>query len=186
MAASDRRLVWVDLEMTGLDPDRCHVIEIATVVTDEDLAIVAEGPDLVVHQDEEALATLSAWSRNHFGKSGLLDRVRASTVTVEEAEKRTLTFLRRHVRVRSSPLCGNSVHMDRHFLWRRMRKLHDFFHYRDLDVSSVKELCRRWYPDGFAPPEKASTHVALADVKESIAELAYYRRTFFRDGPGGA
>jgi oligoribonuclease len=176
---SDRNLVWIDLEMSGLDPDRCVILEVATVVTDEDLNVVEEGPDLVVHHDEEALETLSDWSREHFGKSGLLDRVRASPLGVAEVEARTLEFLRRHVAPRTSPICGNSVHMDRHFLWRRMRALHDFFHYRNLDVSTLKELLRRWYPGRFSPPEKAGAHVALEDVRESIAELRYYRDAFF-------
>jgi oligoribonuclease len=177
---SERNLVWIDLEMTGLDPDRCHILEIATIVTDEDLRVLAEGPDLVVHADEEALGTLSAWSREHFGASGLLDRVRASTVSTAEAEARTLAFLAEHVAPRSSPICGNSVHMDRQFLWRRMRRLHDYFHYRNVDVSTLKELVRRWYPDRYAPPPKAESHVALQDVRESIEELRYYRRTFLR------
>ncbi len=176
---SDKSLVWMDLEMTGLDPDRCSIIEIATIVTDEELSVVAEGPDLVIHQDEAALGSLSDWSREHFGKSGLLDRVRASEITLEEAERRTLAFLRRHCKARTSPLCGNSVHMDRHFLWRGMRKLHDFLHYRNVDVSTFKELLRRWYPDRFDPPPKAEKHVALLDVRESIEELRYYRRAFF-------
>jgi oligoribonuclease len=147
-------------------------------VTDEDLVVVAEGPDLVVHQDEAALETLSEWSREHFGTSGLLDRVRASEVSVADAEKRTLSFLRRHCKPRMSPLCGNSVHMDRHFLWRGMRTLHDFLHYRNVDVSTVKELLRRWYPERFAPPPKAERHVALLDVRESIEEMRYYRDAF--------
>jgi oligoribonuclease len=179
---SDRNLVWMDLEMSGLDPDACVILEIATIVTDEDLQVVAEGPDLVVHQSEEALKSLSDWSREHFGASGLLDRVRASTVTAAEAEKRTLTFLRKHCAARSSPLCGNSVHMDRAFLWRGMRKLHDFLHYRNVDVSTVKELVRRWYPDVLAgAPEKAGNHRALDDIRESVDELKYYREAFFKN-----
>jgi oligoribonuclease len=169
----------MDLEMTGLDPDRCAILEIATLVTDQDLEVVAEGPDLVIRAGEAELATLSDWSREHFGKSGLLDRARASTVTTAEAEERTLAFLREHCRAGGSPLCGNSVHMDRHFLWRRMRRLHDFLHYRNLDVSTVKELLRRWYPGRFAPPAKTESHRALEDVRESVAELRYYRKTFF-------
>jgi oligoribonuclease len=173
----------MDLEMSGLDPDRCVILEIATVVTDEDLNVVAEGPDLVVHQDEAALESLSEWSREHFGASGLLDRVRASEVSVAEAERRTLAFLRRHCKARMSPLCGNSVHMDRHFLWRGMRALHDFLHYRNVDVSTVKELLRRWYPADFAPPPKTERHVALLDVRESIEELRYYRDRFLPARP---
>jgi oligoribonuclease len=174
----DRNLVWIDLEMSGLDPDSCVILEIATIVTDENLNVLAEGPDLVLHHDEEALKTLSAWSRRHFGKSGLLDRVRTSEVSEREGEKRTLAFLRKHCRARTSPLCGNSVHMDRAFLWRRMRRLHDFLHYRNVDVSTLKELLRRWYPQRFSPPPKAEAHVALLDVRESVEELRYYREAF--------
>jgi oligoribonuclease len=170
----------MDLEMTGLDPDRCHILEIATLVTDDDLEIVAEGPDLVVHQDEAALETLSDWSREHFTKSGLLERVRASSISYADAEAQTLAFLEAHTTARASPLCGNSVHTDRAFLWRRMRGLHDFLHYRNLDVSSFKEALRRWFPTRWAPPEKAGRHVALLDIKESVAELKYYRDTFVR------
>jgi oligoribonuclease len=178
MAASDSHLVWLDLEMTGLDPDRCHILEIATAVTDEDLEVVAEGPTLVLHADDAALATLSEWSRVQFTTSGLLDRCRASTLDCAAAEKETLAFLREHCRQGRSPLCGNSVHTDRAFLWRHMRKLHDFLHYRNLDVSTIKEVVRRWYPDRFAPPPKAGLHEALSDVYDSIAELRYYRDAF--------
>jgi oligoribonuclease len=168
----------MDLEMSGLDPDRCVILEVATIVTDQDLTVIEEGPDLVVHHDEAALETLSGWSRENFGRSGLLDRVRQSPISPAEAEERTLEFLARHCLPRTSPLCGNSVHMDRAFLWRGMRRLHDFLHYRNVDVSTFKELLRRWFPDRFAPPMKAGSHVALADVRESIEELRYYRRTF--------
>jgi oligoribonuclease len=178
-----KNLVWIDLEMTGLDADRCFILEIATLVTNEELEIVAEGPDLVLLNDEEQLETLSDWSRETFTASGLLDRARASKVTAAAAEKKTLAFLRRHVRAKTSPLCGNSVHTDRMFLWRHMRKLHDFLHYRNVDVSSWKEMLRRWYPDRFAPPLKAGSHQALADVRESVAELRYYR-TAFLAAPG--
>jgi oligoribonuclease len=169
----------MDLEMSGLDPDRCHILEIATVVTEDDLTVVAEGPDLVIRVGEEELATLSDWSRKHFGESGLLARAQSSPVTLADAEERTLAFLREHCAPRSSPLCGNSIHMDRHFLWRRMRRLHDFLHYRNVDVSTVKEVLKRWYPTRYAPPPKAESHAALADVRESIEELRYYRRAFF-------
>lgn len=178
--ATDGPLVWIDLEMTGLDPDRCHVIEIASIVTNDDLEILAEGPSLVVHQDEAALETLSDWSREHFTRSGLLDRVRTSSVGNDEAEERTLAFLGAWTKPGASPLCGNSVHTDRAFLWRRMRRLHDFLHYRNVDVSSWKEALRRWFPTRYAPPAKAGRHEALADLHESIAELRYYRETFVR------
>ncbi len=179
MPPSQDRLVWIDLEMTGLDPDHCFIIEIASLVTDVDLEIVAEGPNLVAHNTEEELHSLSEWSRATFSKSGLLDRVRASEIGTAEAEAVTLEFLARHVKAGASPLCGNSVHNDRAFLWRHMRKLHDFFHYRNVDVSTVKDLVRRWYPARFSPPKKADSHQALADIRESVAELRYYRQTFF-------
>ncbi|MFV1959469.1 MAG: oligoribonuclease [Planctomycetota bacterium] len=172
-------LVWIDLEMTGLDPNRCFIVEIATVVTDGDLEILAEGPHLVVHQDEPQLASLSDWSRKQFTTSGLLERARTSEVTCAEAEEQTLSFLRRHCEPRKAPLCGNSVHTDRAFLRRRMPDLHEFLHYRNVDVSTFKEMLRRWYPERFAPPQKASRHEALSDIRESIEELGYYRRTFF-------
>jgi oligoribonuclease len=173
------RLVWMDLEMTGLDPDACHILEIATVVTDGQLDPVAEGPVFVIHQDEAALESLSAWSRQHFGASGLLERVRASPVTLAAAEAGTLDFLRGLCTPRSAPLCGNSIHMDRAFLRRHMRALHDFLHYRNVDVSTVKELVQRWYPAGPPPPMKRGLHQALADVRESLAELRHYRERFF-------
>jgi oligoribonuclease len=168
----------MDLEMSGLDPDRCRILEIATIVTTQDLDVVAEGPDLVIHATEPELETLSAWCKENFGASGLLDRVRASPVTMADAEEQTLAFLREHCVERSSPLCGNSIHMDRHFLWRHMRALHDFLHYRNVDVSTLKEILGRWYPDRFAPPTKRGLHAAMADVRESIAELRYYREAF--------
>jgi len=173
------RLVWIDLEMTGLDPDRCRILEIATAVTDGELSVLAEGPSLVLHATEEDLRTLSDWSREHLGASGLLDRVRASPVGAAEAEERTLAFLRQHCSPRTAPLCGNSVHTDRAFLGRQMRTLHDFFHYRNVDVSTLKELFRRWYPGRFSPPAKAERHEARLDLLESIAELRYYRERFF-------
>lgn len=171
-------LAWIDLEMTGLDPDACFILEIATLVTTQDLELVAEGPVLVIHNDEAQLATLSDWSRRTFTASGLLDRVRASPVSAAAAEEATLAFLAQHTLPRTSPLCGNSVHTDRQFLWRHMRRLHDHLHYRNVDVSSWKEMLRRWYPARYKPPVKAGSHVALADVHESVAELRYYRQAF--------
>ncbi len=184
MEEPDAPLVWIDLEMTGLDPDRCHIVEIATLVTNGDLEILAEGPHLVIHHGEGELGTLSEWSREQFTRSGLLERVRASTVTLAEAEEQTLAFLGRWCPPRASPLCGNSVHTDRAFLWRHMRRLHDFLHYRNVDVSTLKEMIRRWYPRRFHPPAKANLHEARADVHESIEELRYYRQHFF--APSGA
>ncbi len=178
MGSRSTHLAWIDLEMTGLDPDRCHILEIATLVTTQDLELVAEGPNLVIHLDAPELATLSTWSREHFTASGLLARSQASTITCAQAEEATLDFLARHTDARTSPLCGNSVHTDRHFLYTRMRRLHDHFHYRNVDVSSWKEMLRRWYPARYAAPPKAGTHEALADVRESVAELRYYREAF--------
>jgi oligoribonuclease len=180
MPKSPDHLVWIDLEMTGLDPDTCHILEIATIVTDDDLEILAEGPVLVVHNDEEQLATLSDWSREHFSANGLLERVRSSPMDVAAAEEATLAFLADWTVPRMSPLCGNSIHTDRHFLWRRMRRLHDHLHYRNVDVSTIKEVLKRWYPRAYEPPRKAGLHEALADVRESIAELRYYRDAFMR------
>lgn len=182
----DAPLVWIDLEMTGLDPDRCHILEIATLVTTGDLEVLAEGPHLVIHPDEAALATLSAWSRETFTASGLLARAAASRVTLAQAQDATLAFLAAHCPPRTSPLCGNSVHTDRAFLWRHMRRLHDFLHYRNVDVSTLKEILRRWYPRRWHPPQKANSHRARSDVRESIEELRYYRRTFFVEAPGDA
>jgi oligoribonuclease len=173
-------LVWIDLEMTGLDPLRDHVIEIATIVTDSGLNVLAEGPVIAIHQPESVLAGLDEWNRNTHGASGLLDRVRASTVTAADAEARTLAFLEQHAQAGSSPMCGNSICQDRRFLAREMPALERFFHYRNLDVSTVKELARRWAPDVLAGVQKSSTHAALDDVRESIEELAHYRRVFFR------
>ena len=177
-------LVWIDLEMTGLDPDRCFVLEIASIVTNSDLEVIEEGPSIEIRSGDVELATLSDWSKEHFTRSGLLDRCRRSTIDVVQAELATLRFLERHCVKGASPLCGNSVHTDRAFLYRHMRALHDFLHYRNIDVSSVKEVLRRWYPDAYAPPPKAEQHVALVDIRESIEELAYYRDAFI--APRGA
>lgn len=177
MPSAREPLIWIDLEMTGLDPDRCHIIEMASLVTNPDLEMIAEGPQVVIHRSEEELETLSDWSREQFTRSGLLDRVRASTVSGAEAEAMTLAFLRETCTPHKSPLCGNSVHTDRAFLWRGMRSLHDFMHYRNIDVSSLKEVLRRWYPTRFRPPTKANSHEALTDIRESVAELRYYQKT---------
>jgi oligoribonuclease len=172
-------LVWIDLEMTGLDPDTCHILEIATVVTDASLRVVAEGPDLVVHQPESALAGMNAWCVEHHSRSGLTDAVRASSTTLADAEHETLSFLRQHTVEGTSPVCGNSIWKDRLFIARHMPTLHAFLHYRIIDVTSVKELVRRWYAD-VAAPAKQDTHRALRDIHESIAELRYYRDHVFR------
>lgn len=178
MKPTSDRLVWVDLEMTGLDPTRCHILEIATLVTDGDLNLLAEGPSLVVHATESELDTLSDWSRETFTRSGLLDRVRASATSRADAEAATLAFLKEHVLPQTAPLCGNSVWNDRIFLIHEMRGIHDFLHYRNVDVSSFKEVLRRWHPTRFSPPAKKSRHEAMTDIHESLEELRYYRDHF--------
>ena len=178
MPRTDDKLVWIDLEMTGLDPDQCFILEIASLITDSELNAIEEGPCLVIHNSDEQLESLSAWSAKHFGESGLLDRVRASSVTLEDAMEQTLRFIKRHCTKRTAPLCGNSIHTDRQFLYRHMREVHDWLHYRNVDVSTFKELLKRWFPDAYDPPKKAGSHEALADIRESLAELQYYRRAF--------
>jgi oligoribonuclease len=173
-------LVWIDLEMTGLDPDSDCIIEIATVVTDKQLNILAEGPVMAIHQDDATLDTMDEWNTRQHGQSGLIERVRQSRVTEQEAELATLTFLARHVEPGASPMCGNSICQDRRFLVRWMPELERFFHYRNLDVSTLKELARRWAPavaDGFS---KESKHLALDDIRDSIEELQHYREHLFR------
>ncbi len=173
-------LVWIDLEMTGLDPERDHILEIATLVTDNGLNVVAEGPVLAIHQPEQVLTAMDSWNRDHHSKSGLLMRCRTSPVTVREAEEQTLAFVREYCEPRSAPLCGNSVWQDRRFLARHMPQLEQHFHYRVIDVSTVKELVRRWYSGGPLPPAKRKAHLALSDIKESIEELRFYREYYFR------
>jgi oligoribonuclease len=184
MAEQDPRLVWVDLEMTGLDPETCAIVEIATIVTDADLNILAEGPCLVIHPPDAVLARMSSFVRELHDKSGLNDRIARSTLTVDEAAAETLAFLERHAARGASPLCGNSVWKDRAFLERYMPSVVGFLHYRMIDVSTVKELVRRWYPPGFHAPKKKEVHRALDDIRESIEELRFYRSTVFVS-PGG-
>ena len=172
---SDLNLVWMDLEMTGLNPDHERIIEIAVMVTSPDLSVQVEGPVLVIHQSDELLDKMDAWNKGTHGRSGLIERVKASTVTEAEAEKEVLKFLRKYVPAKASPLCGNSIGQDRRFLVKYMPKLGDFVHYRNLDVSTLKELARRWKPEVFSSFKSQQLHTALADVKESIAELQHYR-----------
>jgi oligoribonuclease len=169
----------MDLEMSGLDPDACRILEVATLVTNADLEVLAEGPDLVVHQPDEVLAAMDAWCTKHHGDSGLTEQVRASQVSLAEAEQRTLAFLQQHTERGTSPLCGNSVWQDRRFIAKYMPQLDAFLHYRLVDVSTIKELARRWYPSS-PPPPKAESHRALDDIRESIAELAHYRAHVFK------
>ncbi len=174
-------LVWMDLEMTGLDPLRDLVVEIATIITDDNLNILATGPDLVIHANEEALAGMDEVVLNMHTRSGLLEAIRASTVTLDEAMKQTLAFLGEHISEPNTvPLCGNSIGTDRSFLSIHMKPIDDFLHYRNIDVSTIKELARRWFPDQFKrAPRKAGGHRALDDITESIDELRFYRDTLF-------
>jgi oligoribonuclease len=178
-------LVWIDLEMTGLKPDSDTIIEIATVVTDKELAILAEGPVLAIHQSEEVLARMDEWNQRQHGSSGLLARVRASRITLAEAQQRTLEFLSPLVNAGSSPMCGNSICQDRRFLARYMPDLERFFHYRNLDVSTLKELARRWAPTVADSFIKQGAHLASADIHESIRELRHYRARLFASAWGG-
>lgn len=175
-------LLWIDLEMTGLNPERHVILEIASVVTDESLTILAEGPDLAIKQTEATLGSMEEWSHKQHEASGLLARVKSSSVDCSEAERQTLDFLSLYSARGHSPLCGNSVWQDRRFLLKYMPRLESFFHYRNIDVSSIKELIKRWYPSA-APFKKTKDHLALNDIKESILELRYYREEFFVRDP---
>jgi oligoribonuclease len=175
LAFNDQNLIWIDMEMTGLYPERDRIIEIAVVVTDPQLTVRVEGPVFAVHQSDEVLNAMDAWNKGTHGRSGLIDRVKASTITEEQAQEQTIEFLKRFVSKSASPMCGNSICQDRRFLANYMPRLEGFFHYRNLDVSTLKELARRWKPELLAGFKKAQKHTALADIHESIDELAYYR-----------
>ncbi|MBI0276633.1 oligoribonuclease [Hafnia alvei] len=180
MSGSETNLIWIDLEMTGLDPEVDRIIEIATLVTDANLNILAEGPVIAVHQSDEQLALMDEWNvRTHTG-SGLVDRVKASTIDDATAAQKTIEFLQLWVPAGVSPICGNSVGQDRRFLFRYMPELEQYFHYRYLDVSTLKELARRWKPEILPGFKKQGTHQALDDIRESVAELAYYRENFIK------
>jgi len=177
MAQDSTNLIWIDLEMTGLDTTSDHIIEIATIVTDQDLQEIAEGPVLAVRQTADVMQAMDEWNTRQHSSSGLADRVRASTLTEQEAERVTLEFVRQHVDQGASPICGNSICQDRRFLIKHMPELAAFFHYRNLDVSTLKELVRRWRPELAKGFLKQGRHEALADIRESIEELRYYRRS---------
>jgi len=176
MAADPNNLIWIDMEMTGLQPDSDRIIEIALLVTDSQLATVATGPVLVVHQPDSVLEAMDSWNRSTHKKSGLIDRVRASTLDEAAVERATLAFLSEHVPASTSPMCGNSICQDRRFLARWMPRLEAYFHYRNLDVSTLKELVRRWQPEAMKGLVKEGKHEALADILDSIEELKYYRK----------
>jgi len=183
LAKSDQNLVWLDCEMTGLDPDKERLIEIAIVITGPQLTPRIEGPVLVIHQSDALLGAMDAWNKGTHGRSGLIDKVKASTVSEAEAEKLILEFIARYVPKSASPLCGNTISQDRRFLVKYMPKLEAYLHYRNLDVSTLKELAKRWRPDVYSGFRKAQKHTALADVHESIDELIHYRTHFLRDKP---
>jgi oligoribonuclease len=174
-----QRLIWIDLEMTGLEPERDRIIEVATIVTDADLNTIAEGPVLAVHQPEAVMEQMDEWNTITHGNSGLTQRVRESSFTERDAEQETIAFLKEWVDPRTSPICGNSICQDRRFLARYMPELEAFFHYRNLDVSTLKELARRWKPEALEGFSKKGAHLALDDIRESIAELQHYRTTLF-------
>jgi oligoribonuclease len=176
----DQNLIWIDLEMTGLEPETDVIIEIATIVTDAELNTIAEGPVLAIHQSDETLAAMDEWNTSHHGSSGLTKRVQQSTITAADAERQTIEFLSQYVGKGISPICGNTIGQDRRFLVKYMPELEAYFHYRNLDVSTLKELMRRWRPDLLAGFTKKGAHLALDDIRESIEELQYYREVFLK------
>jgi oligoribonuclease len=177
---NEMNLVWVDMEMTGLEPDTDRIIEVAMVVTDMHLNVLAEGPVMVIHQSDATLDAMDSWNKGTHGRSGLIDKVKASTVTEEQAEAELIAFMKQWVPAGKSPMCGNTIGQDRRFMVRYMPKLEAFFHYRNVDVSTLKELCRRWNPAVVSGFKKAQKHTALADILESIEELKYYREHFIK------
>jgi oligoribonuclease len=180
MNNKETNLIWIDLEMTGLLPEKDVIIEIATIVTDKDLNILAEGPALVIHQNDEILTGMDEWNTEHHTASGLVKRVKDSNVSIQQAEQQTIKFLKKYITAGTSPMCGNTVCQDRRFLYNYMPKLEKFFHYRHIDVSTLKELAVRWKPEAKMIREGESAHLALADIRDSIDELKHYRRTFIR------
>jgi oligoribonuclease len=180
MTADANNLIWIDLEMTGLEPEVDVVIEIATLVTDSELNILAQGPVIAIHQSDETLAKMDDWNQKHHGQSGLIDRVKASQFTEADAVAQTIKFLEQHVPKGASPMCGNSIGQDRRFLNKYMLELEEYFHYRNVDVSTIKELVKRWSPETMKGFTKQGTHQALQDIQESIAELQFYRKEVFK------
>ncbi len=180
MTVDEQHLVWIDMEMTGLDPDTCFVLEIASIVTDKDLNIVAQGPVIAVHQSDAILNAMDEWCTTTHGASGLTQRCKDSHYDVDTAMQETIEFLEKYVPAGKSPLCGNSIGQDRRFLVKYMPELDAYFHYRNIDVSSIKELVKRWQPDIAEGFKKKGVHLALDDIKESIEELKYYRKTIFK------
>ena len=181
MSLDPLNLIWIDLEMTGLDPQHDAIIEIATIVTDKSLNVLAEGPVMALHQSNAVLDTMDAWNRKHHSASGLIERIKISQIGELEAEQKTLDFLAQWVPAKASPMCGNTICQDRRFLYRLMPRLEAYFHYRNLDVSTLKELATRWSPDILRGFKKEATHQALKDIKESIEELRYYRRHLLKN-----
>ncbi|MGR5229256.1 oligoribonuclease [Photobacterium damselae] len=179
MTINEQNLIWIDLEMTGLDPETHKIIEIATIVTDAQLNILAEGPVLAIHQPEEELAKMDDWCTTTHTNSGLVERIRQSKITEQEAVRQTIEFLEKWVPKGASPICGNSIGQDRRFLYKHMPELEAYFHYRYLDVSTIKELARRWQPELLNGFSKKGSHLALDDIRDSIAELKYYRENIF-------
>lgn len=180
MQLNEDNLIWIDLEMTGLNPQTDRIIEIATIVTDADLNILAEGPVIAIHQEESLLDAMDEWNTSHHTASGLVERVRRSAYTEEQAANETLAFLKDWVSAGESPMCGNSICQDRRFMVRLMPGLEEYFHYRNMDVSSIKELVRRWAPETLKGFSKQGKHLALEDIKDSIAELVFYRQKIFK------
>jgi oligoribonuclease len=180
MAQNQNHLIWIDMEMTGLSPDTDRVIEVALVITDNNLETIAEAPVLVVHQPDSVLDGMDAWNKSTHGKSGLIDKVKASALDEAAVEVQMLEFLKEYVPAKTSPMCGNSICQDRRFLARWMPKFEDYFHYRNLDVSTIKELAKRWKPEVLQSMKKHGKHEALADIYESIQELRHYREHFIR------
>ncbi|MEE8428006.1 MAG: oligoribonuclease [Gammaproteobacteria bacterium] len=181
MAQNATHLIWIDLEMTGLDPFSDHIIEIATSITDSELKVIEEGPVIAINQSDDVLAAMDEWNTRQHGASGLIDRVKASPHSEQDAEQSTLEFLKRHVPPHKSPMCGNSICQDRRFMARCMPELERYFHYRNLDVSTIKELATRWYPELAGQFRKNSSHLAMEDVRDSIRELQFYREHVFRE-----